>query len=202
MLPLLLACAFACVTFACTASTTDPFIEAGEDLLETFDPDSDPEGGFASLNRFAAERPTLAADTARGLVEAEEDNTRYAAVYVLGLTADAEDERQALRGALDDRLSYLRAIAAGSLIGLGEAGAIPVLIDLLAITDEIPGSLPSTFVDRFASDTLTAYTGEDFGVMEARGSEARARAQARWRDWFDSVRGSIRWDPAAARYET
>jgi hypothetical protein len=198
MLPLLLACTL----FACTPETTDPLIEAGEDLLETFDPNTDPESGFASLNRFAAERPGLAADTAQGLVEAREDDTRYAAVYVLGLTADGEDELEALRRVADDPLSYLRAIAAGALIGVGEVDAIPALIDLLVATDEIPGSLPSTFVDRFASDVLTSYTGQDFGVREARGSAARAEAQGRWRDWFESVRGTIRWDPGSGRYVT
>jgi hypothetical protein len=200
MLPLALACALS-VLAACTPDTTDPLIEAGEDLLEAFDPNADPDDGFGALNRLAAEQPDLAADVARGLLDAEEANTRYAAVYVLALTAEAPDEVEALRSALDADEAHLRAVAGGSLIGLGEAAAIPALIELLTATDEIPGSKPSTFVDRFSSVALTTYTGEDFGVLEAGGSRARQEAQQRWRDWFESVRESLRWDPEARRYE-
>jgi hypothetical protein len=122
-------------------------------------------------------------------------------VYVLALTAVDREEVGALRTVLDADTSHLRAIAAASLLGLGELRAIPVLIELLVATDEIPASRPPAFVDRFSSEALTAYTGEDFGVVEAVGSRARMQAQQRWRNWYDRVRDTLHWNPEARRYE-
>lgn len=197
VLPLALSCAL----IACTPDTVDPLIEAGEDLLKAFDPASNPDEGFGALNRLVAEQPALAAEVAAGLLTAEEPDTRYAAVYVLALTAVDREEVGALRTVLRSETPHLRAIAAASLLGLGELAAIPVLIELLAATDEIPASRPSAFVDRFSSEALTAYTGEDFGVVEADGSMARIEAQQRWRDWYASVRDTLRWNPDTRRYE-
>lgn len=197
VLPLALACAL----LACTPDTVDPLVEAGEDLLEAFDPASNPDEGFGALNRLVAEQPALAAEVAAGLLGAEEADTRYAAVYVLALTAVDREEVGALRTVLESDTPHLRAIAATSLLGLGELGAIPVLIELLVATDEIPASRPSMFVDRFSSEALTAYTGENFGVVEAAGSTARMRAQERWRSWYARVRDTLHWNPEARRYE-
>ncbi|MCA1727301.1 MAG: hypothetical protein LC722_06545, partial [Actinobacteria bacterium] len=152
-LPRLLACLTLCGLIACSATTTDPLVRAGQDLLRTTRPPSD--RAFADLNRFVAEQPGVAAVSASGLIEEPEETTRYAAVYTLALTAQGEGDIGALAGALDDQAEYLRALAAGSLIGLGHREAIPVLIELLSVTDEIPGSVPALFVDRFSSRALT-----------------------------------------------
>lgn len=193
-LPLLLAWALT----ACVGRTPDPLAEAGRDLLVESRLPSD--RAFADLNRFVAEQPGLAATAAAGLVEAEDEGTRYAAVYVLALAADGQEDLSALRAALDDEATHLRALAAGSLVGLGEIAAIPVLIELLTVTDQIPGSIPATFVDRFASGALSAYTGQDFGILDARSGAAREAARERWRDWWTDVADDIRWEAASARY--
>lgn len=187
---------------SCSTEPLDPVVVAAENLLASFDPTEDPDGGFAALNRFVAEQPDLAADVAAGLVHVDDDHTRYAAVYVLALTVRTNDQAAALRAAYEDELPYVRALAAGSLIGLGDVSAIEELIELTTTTDEVLGSEPSLFVDRFASRTLTAYTGEDFGVLQARGSSEREAARERWLRWWERVRDDIRWDAGAGRYET
>jgi hypothetical protein len=194
----MLCCLLAGMLGGCTARTADPLVEAGQSFLRTARPPSDE--AFVELNRFVSEQPDVAARAAAGLVEAAQEEVRYAAIYVLGLTAAGPADSAALKRALDDDAVHLRTIAAGSLIGLGDKDAIPVLIELLAETDEIPGSVPPMFVDRFSSQALTAYTGEDYGLLEATSGDLRTLALGRWRTWWDNVKDTLHWDPATKKY--
>jgi len=175
--------------------------EAGAAVLRTFDPENEPDATFAELNRLAAESPEGVALAAASLVRDPKRSTRYVAVYLLGLTASTPADIAALGAALEDRETFIRAIAGGALVGLGHKPAIPVLIDLLASEVTIPQSFPPLPIARLAFDGLSFYTGVSFGWEEAGGSGERAHVRERWQRWWVENGERLRWNPDSERYE-
>lgn len=155
-------------------------------LIESFDPERSPDGSFALLNALVTEEPQLSARAAASLIEDERGHTRFAATYVLGITADEPDELDALALVLDDPAPYLRAIAAGALAGAGREAALPVLAALVEEEEEIPFS--DQAISRLALETLRHYTGQDLDSVSA------------WEAWLAKT-GPLRWDSTAGRYE-
>lgn len=81
---------------------------------------------------------------------------RWGAAYVAALWADDDADVAALAPYMTDGDEAVRAMIAGSLAGLGHAGARASLATLTVSTAVMPFSDPPITVGRFANDALTA----------------------------------------------
>jgi len=81
---------------------------------------------------------------------------RWAAAYVAALWADDAADVAALEPYLDAGDESTRAVIAGSLAGLGHAGARRTLASLTSSPATMPFSDPPLTVGRFSSDALAA----------------------------------------------
>jgi hypothetical protein len=108
--------------------------------------------------------------------------TRWAAVYVAALATDTADEANVLGPALTDQDVVVRIMAAGSLLTLGRAEAIPVLIDALSGDTILPYSDPPLPMADLARAGLEAYTGQVFA--DASG----------WEAWWEGAKDLVAWD--------
>lgn len=170
---------------AVETATAVPIIEGFDGTDESFRSlhgalESDPEGLI------------LQAQAALGSSEIE---TRFAAVYALGLAVD-EANAGLLLPALRDPDLALRMIAAGALIGLGEPESIPILIAAMDTDDLLPHSHPPRPMWMFADATLRWYTRIDFGLTADAEDQRQASAEA-WRNWWEENGASLTWDGEA-----
>ncbi len=81
---------------------------------------------------------------------------RFGAAYVAALWADDGRDAEALAPLLQDEDEATRAVVAGSLAGLGHAGARTTLEGLRESTAPMPFSDPPLTVGRFAAGALAA----------------------------------------------
>jgi hypothetical protein len=164
--------------------TPGPEAVAAREIVESFD--SDDEGAIHQLNLLAfpdgQPNPADIVPALAALLEDEDPNRRWAALYVVALATDTPEEIEVLRGALDDPELDYRVQAAGSLAGLGVVETLPVLIEGLSAAWDMPHSHPPIPVSAHARLTLEHYTGQSF------------EDQAGWLGWWAQVRDSIRWD--------
>jgi HEAT repeat protein len=155
--------------------------ETAVDAVESFDPaEEDP---VARLDQVIL----AGGDFVPGLApilqdEDAEPNRRWAALYLIALLTDTDDEIAVLKPMLEDDDEIFRVMAAGSLAGLGVTESLPVLIDGLSSTAELPFSEPPRPLSAYARATLEHYTGESF------------EDAADWEDWWDEVSSDISWD--------
>jgi hypothetical protein len=155
------------------------------------------ETAVAAVNEFdpAAENPVLrlnqvvqaggdfVSDLAPMLEDTRADpNQRWAALYLVALMTDTEEEIAVLTPVLQDDDEIFRVMAAGSLAGLGVTESLPVLIEGLSSEADLPFSEPPRPLGDYARATLENYTGESF---EDAGD---------WEDWWDEVESDITWD--------
>lgn len=166
--------------------------ETAVPILEAFDAS---DASFQSLHAALDSDPEGLIVQAQAAMASSDIETRFAAVYALGLAVD-ETHTALLRPALQDPDLALRVIAAGALIGLGEPESIPVLVEALGSDDLLPYSHPSRPVWMFADATLGAYTGMDFGVP-AGAEDQRGATAAAWQDWWEENGASLTWDGEA-----
>lgn len=168
-------------------------------MLAAFDASDE---SWADLHRAVRETPEDVIREAGELLGSADPSTRFAAVYALGLTVD-ESNAHLLLPVLSDENEGLRTIAAGALIGLGEAQSIPILIAALASDEYLPFLEPPSRAWTLAHAALTHYTGQDFGFLEAvRSGDGAARQAAveAWPTWWAEAGAQLTWDSAYQRY--
>ena len=165
------------------ASRTTP-----EPVISAFDAS---EASFLALHDAIDLDPASVIAEAQAALASADPETHFAAVYALGLAVDAENA-DILRPVLEDPELALRAIAAGALIGLGEAESLPVLIEALDSDELLPYSHPPRPVWILADSALSAYTGMDFGIPA--GADQRAASAAGWKDWWEANGAALTWD--------
>jgi hypothetical protein len=167
-------------------ATATPGPEAVEAraIVESFDAGNEDAIHQLNLLAFPDGQPNPAdiVPALAPLLEDEDPDRRWAALYVVALATDTPEEIEVLRGALDDPELDYRVQAAGSLAGLGVVEALPVLIEGLPAAWDMPHSDPPLTVSEHARRTLEHYTGESF------------EDQSGWLDWWEQVRDSIQWD--------
>ena len=167
--------------------------------IAEFDP-AEPEAflDLETLLMHPASYPLTAAEAAAHIEDTDFD-ARFAAIYLLVNTGDADFAPQ-LAAALHDADFGLRIIAAGRLIGWGEKQALPILIESLASTETLPYSDPPTPAWVLAQEALPHYTGEDFGLGAAADSAAVAATAEQWSHWWDANGDALQWNPDQKRY--
>jgi hypothetical protein len=147
-----------------------------------------------ALNR-AAHTDTAALRTAALAHLADKDPaTHYAAVYALAMTADnnngaAELVRMLMSSNVDERL-----LSAGTLAGLGDKRALPVLIAALDQRDELSYRLPLLHAYEFAQRQLLWFTNQDFGLKAAQTLEEIAATKPAWERWWQAAGDSLHYD--------
>jgi len=153
--------------------------ESALSTVETFDPAE--ETAVASLNEVVSDGgdyvPSL-----EPLLDDDDPNVRWAAVYVISGLTDTDDEIAVLEPVLADDDAILSVTAAGSLAGLGVTAALPVLIEALSSDADLPYSDPPRPLSAHAQFTLEQYTGESFDDP------------ADWESWWDDAGSDIRFE--------
>jgi hypothetical protein len=147
-----------------------------------------------ALNR-AAHTDTAALRTAALAHLADKDPAaHYAAVYALAMTADnnngaAELVRMLTSSNVDERL-----LSAGTLAGLGDKRALPVLIAALDQRDELSYRVPLLHAYEFAQRQLLWFTNQDFGLKAAQTLEEIGATKPAWERWWQSAGVSLHYD--------
>ena len=155
--------------------------EAAVDAVESFDPAG--EDPVARLDQVILSGGDFVPDLAPILEDEDtEPNSRWAALYVIALLTDTDEEIAVLEPMLEDDDPIFRVMAAGSLAGLGVTEALPVLIEGLSSDADLPFSEPPRPLSAYARATLEHYTGESF------------EDAADWWNWWDEVSPDISWD--------
>jgi HEAT repeat protein len=155
--------------------------ETAVDAVESFDPAG--EDPVARLDQVILAGGDFVPDLAPILEDEDtEPNSRWAALYVIALLTDTDEEIAVLEPMLEDDDEIFRVMAAGSLAGLGVTESLPVLIEGLSSESELPFSHPPRPLRAYARATLEHYTGESF------------EDAADWEDWWDEVSSDISWD--------
>jgi hypothetical protein len=144
---LLLLAAARCSAPATTAEPAEPAAEAVRAAAHSAVP-------IERLTTTARRRGRIP-DLASALADPD-PAVRRAATYVAALWADDPTDAAILRPLLTDADAAVRAIVAGSLAGLGDAGARTTLASLGDSTDEMPWSDPPMTVGAFARSAITA----------------------------------------------
>ena len=148
-------------------------------VVESFDPAE--EDAVAGLNEVVHAGGDVVPALAP-LLKDDDPNRRWAALYLIALLTDSEDEVAVLTPVLEDDELIFGVMAAGSLAGLGVVDSLPVLIEGLSSDAELPFSDPPRPLSAYARSTLEHYTGESFANA------------ADWEDWWDEISSDIRWD--------
>ena len=155
---------------------------------------------YHRLNQTAFERGAALRQAALSRIQDRDERIRYAAVYALAITANAEhDINELLRilqsGSIDERM-----LAAGALAGLGDKRGLPVLIDALDNGAELQFRTPPTQAREFARAQLLWFTTQDFGLRAAISPEQIPETKARWLAWWSSVGDTVRRDPSTRKF--
>jgi hypothetical protein len=155
--------------------------EAAVAAVNEFDPGA--EEPLARLNEVVRSGGDFVGDLTPTLEDTSADpNQRWAALYLVALLTDTEEEIAVLKPMLEDDDEIFRTMAAGSLAGLGVTESLPVLIEGLSSEAELPYSHPPRPLSDYALATLEHYTGESF------------EDPADWEDWWERVERDITWD--------
>jgi len=101
-----------------------------------------------------------AAKFASQYLQDNNDNIRFAAVYLLGNTGN-DEEKIALVPLLNDKNKNIQIITASYLIGIGEKTAVPILISFLGSSDVIKYSDPPLKYSEFALSLISQYVDYD-----------------------------------------
>lgn len=149
------------------------------EIIEAFDTDQ-LERSIFDLNRVVLQGEGVQ-DAVAGFLQSQDLTERWAATYVLALRADSAQAGERLLPILNDPEPSLRVIAAGSLIGLGQKEAIPVLIEALDSVVELPFNDPPELASELALEALTAYTGQSFDTVPE------------WQGWWAEVEDMLEW---------
>ena len=153
--------------------------ETAIDVVEAFDP-AEP-GAVLSLNEVVAAGSEAVAELLP-LLENEDPNRQFAALYVALLLTDTDEEIALVTPLLAHEEMTIRTMVAGALAGHGVAEALPVLIEAMSSEADLPFSDPPRSLAAFAQSGLEAYTRESFADAPA------------WEAWWQDVESSLEWD--------
>jgi HEAT repeat protein len=153
--------------------------ETAIDVVEAFDP-AEP-GAVLSLNEVVAAGSEAVPDLLP-LLENEDPNRQFAALYVALLLTDTDEEIALVAPLLAHAEMAIRTMVAGALAGLGVVEALPVLIEAMSSSADLPFSDPPRSLTAFAQSALEAYTRESFADAPA------------WEAWWRNVESSLEWD--------
>lgn len=173
-----------------------PSVPTAAPVIASFDAS---EAAWQDLHEALDSDPATVLEQARAALASPDAERRFPAVYALGLIVE-DGNLDILRPVLDDPELALRTIAAGALIGLGEAGSLPVLIEAMGSDEVMPFSHPPLPVWILADSALAAYTGIDFGIAAGVEDQRQASAAA-WRAWWEENGGSLTWDGSQWRLQ-
>jgi hypothetical protein len=148
------------------------------DVVEAFDP-AEP-GAVLSLNEVVAVGSEAVPDLLP-LLESEDPNRQFAALYVALLLTDTDEEIALVTPLLGHEEITIRTMVAGALAGHGVVEALPVLIEAMSSEADLPFSDPPRLLAAFAQSALEAYTRESFADAPA------------WEAWWRDVESSIEW---------
>ena len=166
---------------AATATPDSAAVESALLAVQAFD--SEDLSTIAALNEIVVDDAGVVTALAPHLASSD-DETRWAALYVIALLADSDEDVELLALALEDSVTSHRVIAAGSLAGLGYVDALPVLIVGLSDNASLPFDTFGREVKDLALEALTAFTTQAFEDPES------------WEMWWESVRDRLVWDGA------
>lgn len=153
-------------------------------------------GSRAALTIAILTDPESTRATAKNLVGSDDPDVRLAAIYALSITLSSVDV-DAFSPILESTDPRERVLAAGGLLAVGDARAVPVLIALL--DDDTPMALgfPPVHVWERARVALLRATGEDFGLSEAVTPEAAAATIPDWEVWWAGAEDDFHVVPVA-----
>lgn len=166
-------------TTVAATSTPDPQGEEALAVVEAFNPED--EDAIFKLNELVYDDRNVVPVLAP-LLEHGDPNRRWAALYVIALLSDTDEEIEILMPVLEDENEAFRVIAAGSLSGKGIVMSIPVLIEGLSSEEQLPFSDPPRLAADLAREALEYYSGQTF------------TDPTEWQNWWTTVRDSIRWN--------
>jgi HEAT repeat protein len=172
-------------------STSVPSDIGVVDAIEGFDV-SEPAnvGSRAALTIRILFDPESTRTTAKHLIVADDPDVRLAAIYALSSTLTPADV-DALLPILESADPQERVLAAGGLLTVGEARAVPVLIALLADETLIALGFPPVPVWERARVALLNATGQDFGLRGAATRETAAATIPDWEAWWAGAEGDF-----------
>jgi HEAT repeat protein len=172
-------------------STSVPSDAEVLEAIEGFDV-SEPAnvGPRAALTISILTDPESTRTTAKNLVVAGDPDVRLAAIYALSTTLTPADV-DALLPILESADPQERVLAAGGLLTVGDARAVPVLIALLAEETLIALGFPPVPVWERARVALLNATGQQFGLREATTAEAAAATIPDWEAWWAGAAGDF-----------
>jgi hypothetical protein len=151
---------------------------------------------FYDLNQAAANNTAALRSAALAHLADKKDDpgTRYAALYALVMTADADNGAAELAGMLTSANVDERLLSAGALAGLGDKRSLPVLIAALDQQDELSYRAPPQRAYDFAQRQLLWFTNQDLGLKAAQTPEGIAAAKPAWEQWWGSIGVSLHYD--------
>lgn len=120
-------------------------------------------------------------------ITAEDPQTRWLAVYVIGRVSD-HDSVTPLLPLLEDDNEVVRISAAGTLANKGYKEALPVLISGLESTAVIEYLHPQKEIASFCQEVLTAYTFQAFTT------------KADWDKWWNEAGQMVQWNAEEKLY--
>lgn len=119
------------------------------------------------------------------------------------LYADTGSDPAPLRPLVADPHPDIRAMAAGGLVGNGDASGFPVLINTLGLSGLIRGSTPPMPLWQFAALILVRVTANAaLGPALDSPTLHVVAAQHRWQQWWHANRSRLRWNAAKQLWTT
>ena len=137
---------------------------------------------------------------AAALRHLSDSRSHAAALYALGTSVTQGASMDALRASLKSKSVQDRTTAAASLSAHGDSTAVPVLIDLLSVGEDVAISEPPLQVWQLALVELVIFTGKDLGLRDAKTVDAAIAAKPAWQEWWSRQGASLKWNPAQHRF--
>ena len=184
------------VTICCAAVASDcrAADASPEQLITGFAAAPNRHAAFYDLNQAAANDTAALRKAALAHLADKDPPTHYAALYALVMTADVDNGATELAGMLASPNVDERLLSAGTLAGLGDKRALPVLIAALGQQDELSYRAPPLRAYDFAQRQLLWFTNQDFGLKAALTPQQVAATKPAWERWWQSANGSLHYD--------
>jgi hypothetical protein len=172
-----------------------------ERLITRFD--ASPAGFDRSvyrLNAAAFAKPATLRAAAIKHLAARNRGVHFAAVYALGLTAEAKSGAVQLRRLLSSGNVEDRLLSASALASLGDSRALPVLIASLGNRSTFRFWDPPRQAFDFSRTSLLRFTTRNFGLKAAATATQVAATRPKWQRWWRRARSSLRFDARTSRF--
>jgi hypothetical protein len=160
--------------------------------------DASPGAGFAPearLDLAIVSEPGATRSAALELIGSDDPDVRIAAVYALSVTVQTADA-EVLAPLLEAADPGERVLVAAAMLAVGDARAVPVLIDALAEDAALPFGSPPARVWEKARFALLQFTGQDLGLRDATTAAEAAATIPAWESWWVGAEASFAVVPA------